>query len=334
MLKIIEALCKRDGVSGDEADIRNAIIKLIDGHCEYNVDNMGNIIAFKKGKNRPSRKIMLDAHTDEVGVIATYITTDGLIKFATVGHIETECLLAQRVRFGKVLGVIGNKPIHLTSRDERKKLPKTEGLYIDIGCDSKEEAEKLVSVGDTAVFDTPFYEKNGRITARALDDRLGCAILIKLILSEPLYDFYATFTVQEEVGTRGAECAAYTVAPDCCLCLEATTASDILGVSDGERVCVMGDGPVVSFMDRGTLYDRDLFDMAMGSGLKCQKKTAVAGGNNSRSIQRSRGGVKTLAISVPCRYIHSSSCHADISDIEGALALCEYMLCRLGDKND
>ncbi len=328
MLKIIEALCKRDGVSGDEADIRNAIIKLIDGHCEYSVDNMGNIIAFKKGKNRPSRKIMLDAHTDEVGVIATYITADGLIKFATVGHIETECLLAQRVRFGKVLGVIGNKPIHLTSRDERKKLPKTEGLYIDIGCDSKEEAEKLVSVGDTAVFDTPFYENNGRITARALDDRLGCAILIKLILSEPLYDFYATFTVQEEVGTRGAECAAYT---DCCLCLEATTASDILGVSDGERVCVMGDGPVVSFMDRGTLYDRDLFDMAMGSGLKCQKKTAVAGGNNSRSIQRSRGGVKTLAISVPCRYIHSQSNMLKKSDITACYELARALSEKLSD---
>ncbi|MBQ1231046.1 MAG: M42 family peptidase, partial [Clostridia bacterium] len=305
MLELIKNLCSIDGVSGNEDAVREYIIKLIDGHCEYSVDNLGNIIAFKKGKKRPAKKIMLDAHMDEVGLIATYITDDGLIKFDTIGYIKSESLLSQRVRFGNVLGVIGNKPIHLTSADERKKLPKATDLYIDIGCDKKEDTEKLLRVGDTAVFSTPFCEKDGRITARALDDRIGCAVLIKLILSEPLYDFYATFTVSEEIGTVGAMCATYTVEPDCAICLEATTASDILGVSGGERVSIVGEGPAVSFMDKGTLYDRELFDMAMDSKLKCQKKTAVAGGNNSRSIQRSRGGVKTMAISVPCRYIHS-----------------------------
>ncbi len=334
MLELIKNLCSLDGVSGNEDAVRERIIELIDGHCEYTVDNLGNIIAFKKGKSRPANKIMLDAHMDEVGLIATYITDDGLIKFDTIGFIKSESLLSQRVRFGDTLGVIGNKPMHLTSADERKKLPKHTDLYIDIGCDSKEAAERLVKAGDTAVFSVPFCEKNGRITARALDDRIGCAVLIKMILSEPLYDFYATFTVSEEIGTVGAMCATYTVSPDCAICLEATTASDIPGVSGGERVTVIGEGPAVSFMDKGTLYDRELFDIAINSGLKCQKKTAVAGGNNSRSIQRSRGGVKTIAISVPCRYIHSSSCHADMCDINDTLNLCEYMLCRLGGKND
>ena len=334
MLELIKNLCSIDGVSGNEDAVREYIIKLIDGHCEYSVDNLGNIIAFKKGKKRPAKKIMLDAHMDEVGLIATYITDDGLIKFDTIGYIKSESLLSQRVRFGNVLGVIGNKPIHLTSADERKKLPKATDLYIDIGCDKKEDTEKLLRVGDTAVFSTPFCEKDGRITARALDDRIGCAILINLILSEPEYDFYATFTVSEEIGTVGAMCATYTVEPDCAICLETTTASDILGVSGGERVSIVGEGPAVSFMDKGTLYDRELFDMAMESGLKCQKKTAVAGGNNSRSIQRSRGGVKTMAISVPCRYIHSSSCHAALCDVEDTLKLCEYMICKLGEMND
>ena len=334
MLNLIKDLCSIDGVSGNEDAVREYILKRIDGHCEYKVDNLGNIIAFKKGKNRPAKKIMLDAHMDEVGLIATHITDDGLIKFDTIGYIKSESLLSQRVRFGNVLGVIGNKPIHLTSADERKKLPKATDLYIDIGCDKKEETEKLLRVGDTAVFSTPFCEKDGRITARALDDRIGCAILINLILSEPEYDFYATFTVSEEIGTVGAMCATYTIEPDCAICLETTTASDILGVSGGERVSIVGDGPAVSFMDKGTLYDRELFDMAMESGLKCQKKTAVAGGNNSRSIQRSRGGVKTMAISVPCRYIHSSSCHAAVCDVEDTLKLCEYMICKLGEMND
>ncbi len=331
MLDLIKKLCEADGVSGNEDGVRAVIIEEIRDFCEYRIDGMGNIIAFKKGKNRPKQKIMIDAHTDEVGVIATYITNDGLIKFSTVGGINTECLLSQRVRFGETKGVIGCKPVHLTSADERKKLPSVDKLYIDIGCDTKADAERFVSVGDTAVFDVPFYTDGKNITARAIDDRAGCAILIKLIQSEQEYDFYATFTVQEEVGTRGAACAAYSVAPDCAICLEATTASDIPDVQNEKRVCLVGNGPVISFMDRGTLYDRELFTKAINSGIPCQVKTAVAGGNNSSAVQRSRGGVKTLAISVPCRYIHSPSCHAALSDIEDAARLCEYMLCRQGE---
>ncbi len=331
MLELLMELCSKDGVSGNECDIRNAIIKKIDGHCEYHVDGMGNIIAFKKGKKRPAAKIMIDAHTDEVGLIATYITSDGLIKFATVGGINTECLLSQRVRFGDTVGVIGMKPIHLINADERKKLPKSDSLYIDIGCDSKEETERFVKPGDTAVFDVPFVSNGDYVTARAIDDRAGCAMLIKLILSDSEYDFYATFTTQEEVGTRGATCAAYTVEPDYAICLESTTACDIPDVDGADKVSILGNGPVISFMDRGTLYDRDLFDAATNSGIKHQLKTAVAGGNNSSAVQRSRGGVKTLAISVPCRYIHSSSCHARLCDIEDAYKLCEHMLCRLGE---
>ena len=331
MIKLLEKLCCLDGTSGNEGAVSDFIISQIDGFCEWKRDALGNIIAFKKGKKTPKSRIMIDAHTDEVGVIATYITSEGLIKFATVGGINTECLLAQRVRFGETVGVIGLKPTHLLSADERKKLPSADSLYIDIGCDSKEEAEKIISVGDTGVFDTPFTQQGEFICSKAIDDRAGCAMIIRLIRSEAEYDFYATFTVQEEVGTRGAATAAFAVAPEYCICLESTTASDIMGVEGENRVCLVGNGPVVSFMDRGAIYDRELYDIATKQGIPWQPKTAVAGGNNSSAVQRSREGVRTLAISVPCRYIHSPSCVASEKDIENAYLLAEKMLSRLGE---
>ncbi len=327
MINLLSKLCTLNGASGSEAPVRNEIIREIDGHCEWKIDALGNIIAFKKGKKTPKKKILLDAHTDEVGVIATYITNDGLINFSTVGGINTECLLSRRVVFQNgTLGVIGQKPIHLLSKDEGKKLPELSSLYIDIGCDSKEEAEKYVCPGDTAVFDAPFNETDGFITAKAIDDRAGCAIIINLIKGEPEYDFYASFSVQEEVGLRGAATAAFGVAPDFAICLEATTASDIAGVEGAAKVCSVGMGPAISFMDNSTLYDRELFAAAKNCGVKCQVKTAVAGANNAGSIHKSREGVRAITISVPCRYIHSASCCAHIDDINGALQLAEKMI--------
>ncbi len=331
MIKLLSDLCTLNGASGSETPVRNKIISEIDGFCDWHVDALGNIIVFKKGKKTPKNKIMLDAHTDEVGVIATYITDDGFINFSTVGGINTECLLSKRVVFQNgTLGVIGQKPIHLISKDEGKKLPELSSLYIDIGCDSKTEAEKHVTPGDTAVFDSPFFEKDGFITSKAIDDRAGCAVLIKLIKSESEYDFYASFSVQEEVGLRGAATAAFGIDPQFAICLEATTASDIAGVDGAARVCLLGDGPVISFMDRSTLYDRELFTLAKNSGVKCQVKTAVAGGNDAGAIHKARAGIRTLAISVPCRYIHSSSCCAHIDDINGALNLAEKMISVIG----
>ena len=162
-----------------------------------------------------------------------------------------------------------------------------------------------------------------------VDDRAGVAVLIRLLKEEAEYDFYATFTVQEEVGCRGAKTAAYSLDPDGAIVLEATTAADLHGVEDDKKVCVLGDGPAVSFMDRSTLYDRRLYDAAMKSGIKCQPKSAVAGGNNSGAVHLTRDGVPTIAISAPCRYIHSPSCVADLGDIEGMYTLAKEMLNRM-----
>ena len=276
MLEILRELCTLDAVSGDEAAVRDYIINKIKNHCEYKIDPLGSIIAFKKGKKTPAKKVMLDAHMDEVGLIITYITDDGFLKFSAVGGIDTSVLMFRRVKVNGINGVISGKPIHLISADERKKLPDPHTLYIDIGASSKEDALKLVSPGDRAVICGEYTDAGDKIKSKALDDRIGCAVLISMLLKEAEYDFYAVFSVQEEVGLRGAKAAAYTVAPDAAIVLEGTTAADIAGVEPSRRVCVSGGGPAVSFMDRATVYDKAYYNAALKSGITCQPKAAVA----------------------------------------------------------
>ncbi len=325
MLELLKNLCSIDGTSGDEGAVRNFVISKIDGFCDWKTDNLGNIIAFKKGKKEAPFKLMIDAHTDEVGLIITSVTGGGFLKFKTVGGIETSSLMFRRVKINNIYGVISGKPVHLVSDDERKKLPKADTLYIDIGASSKEEALKLVNPGDRAVVCGEFQTVGGKVVSKAIDDRVGCAVLIEMLRSDSEYDFYASFSVQEEVGLRGARTAAFQIDPKYAIILEGTTASDIAGVSDDNRVCNLGGGVAVSFMDGATVYDRALYNAALNSGIPCQPKRAVAGGNNSGAVHLSREGVRTIALSVPCRYIHSESSVADKNDIHALKELAEYM---------
>ena len=326
MTELLKNLCNLDGISGDEGAVRDFIISEIKDYCEYKTDNLGNIIAFKKGKNKPFKKILLDAHMDEVGLIITHITDSGFLKFKALG-IETESLMQRAVKInGKIKGIISGKPVHLLSGDEAKKLPKADSLYIDIGAKSKEVAEKYVAIGDSAVICGENKEQGGKIISKALDDRIGCALLINLIRNFEEYDFYASFSVQEEIGLRGAKVASFAVNPDCAIILEGTTAADIADVPEDKTVCRLGCGPAVSFMDKATSYDKIFYRSALESGIKCQSKASVTGGNNAGAIHLSREGVRSVVISVPCRYIHTASSVADISDMENALKLAEFML--------
>lgn len=326
MTDFLKELCALNAVSGDEKAVRDYIISKIDGKADWHTDNLGNILVFKKGKKRSVKKLLIDAHMDEVGFIISSVTADGFLKFQTVGGINTAAIMFRQVKVGNLNGVVCGTPIHLLSGDEKKKLPKSDSLYIDIGAESREEALKLVSLGDRAVMCSEYREMGNKIKAKAIDDRAGCAILLSLVTNDSDYDFYASFSVQEEVGLRGAKTVAFAAEPDAAIVLEATTAADIADVDETHRVCVLGNGPAVSFMDRATVYDREYYRAALESGIKCQPKSAVAGGNNSGAIHLSRGGVRTVAISVPCRYIHSSSCVADKEDIKNAERLAKYIL--------
>lgn len=331
MLNLLKELCAIPSVSGREEKLRSFIISKIDGYCEYEVDPNGNLICFKNGKKRPAKKIMVDAHMDEVGLIASYITAEGFVKFQTVGGIDTSVMLARKVVFENgVVGVVGMKPVHLLSGDEKKTMPKAESLYIDIGAASKEEAEELISVGDVAVFFSEPLELGAEtILARGIDDKAGVAVLISLLKREAEYDFYATFSVQEEVGLRGAKTAAYTVSPDAAVILETTTAADIYGVDKESQVCRLGGGPAISFMDKSTMYNKALFDYANSIPVPHQVKQYVSGGNNAGAVHLTKSGVPTLTVSLPTRYIHSPSCVANVNDLEAmqrfSLALIEAL---------
>lgn len=328
MRELLKKLCLIDGPSGNEKAVAEFIKNELKGYAEITQDGMGNLIVFKKGKNRAVNKLMIDAHTDEVGMIITSVTSDGFLKFQTVGGIQSSSLLCRKVMIeGEVPGVIGAKPVHLCSGEEKEKAPNADSLYIDIGATSKKEAEEKVSLGSFATFISDFTVlSNSKVKAKALDDRAGCAVLISLLKKEAEYDFYATFTVQEELGCRGARTAAFSVDPNFCICLEATTAADIDGVKEESTVCSLKKGPAVSFMDRSSLYDRELYNEALNSGIPCQSKAAVTGGNNSGAIHLSKAGIRTIAISVPCRYIHSPCSIADIEDIENTEKLAQYMI--------
>ena len=332
MINTIKELSLLNGTSGRETKIREYIISKIDCKCDWHTDALGNIIAFKKGQKTPSHKVMLDAHMDEVGVIVTYITSDGMIRFSPVGGIDTKVLLARQIIFDNgTLGVVGIKPIHLSKGDERTKIPDADSLYIDIGADSKEEAEKYVKIGDTGVFLSDFVEfGNNKIKGKALDDRVGCAVLLDMINSDLEYDTYFSFSVQEEIGLRGATTSAYGINPDYAIVLETTTAADLIDVPEHKKVCKLGEGATVSFMDRSTLYSKELFDtafrVAAEKDIKIQPKTVIAGGNNAGAIHKARAGIKTITINTPCLYLHSPSCVCDTRDIENVRKLAEALL--------
>lgn len=319
------------GVSGCEDAVRNEILHWIDGYCDYKVDVLGNIIAFKKGKHpAPSRK-MFSAHMDEVGLIVTYVEDSGLLRFATVGGIDPRSLAGKKVVIGGIPGVIGTKAMHQKSEEERGKAAAIQNMYIDIGAKDKEQAENAVKPGHRAVFCSRYLEfGDGKIQGKALDDRVGCALLIHLIRSDLPVDTHFVFTVQEETGGAGAKTAAAQIQPEIGIVLEATTACDIPDTPENKQVCRLGQGPVLSFMDKGTVYDMELYQKALSlariNGIRCQSKLGVYGGNESRSIQTAGDGTKVLAVSLPCRYLHTQSCVLCRSDVEETVKLLYKLL--------
>ncbi len=333
---MLKDLCLINGTSGREEAVRNYIIEKIKDNCEYSVDALGSVIAFKKGKKTPSKKVLIAAHMDEVGFIITHITEDGYLHFAPVGGIDSAVVLGRRVDVNGIKGVVGAKAVHLLSDDEKKSEPSFDKLAIDIGAADKAEAEKYVSLGDCAYFASDYCEfGDGFVKSKALDDRIGCMFMIELINSDLEFDTYFCFNVQEEVGLRGSGCSAYAVKPDVAVILESTTAADIDGVTGGDKCCLLGNGPVVSFMDGRTVYDKQIYDLAFKvaeeRNIKIQTKTKIAGGNDAGAIQNSGAGCRVAAISLPCRYIHSGSSMVKISDIEETRRFLPYFLSKLYD---
>lgn len=331
----LEKLTQIPGVSGNETRVREFILDNIKNDAdEIFVDSIGNLIALKKGTGETDKKVMISAHMDEVGLIVSKISDDGFLKFKSVGGIDPRVLISKKVRIGEkeISGVIGAKAIHLQKKSERESVPEEKDLYIDIGAENKEDAEKHVSLGDFCAFDSSFTAfGDGLIKAKALDDRVGCAVMMELLKEKPFpFDVYFAFTVQEEVGCRGARVAANRIAPDVAIVLEGTTCSDVSGTDEKDYSTEIGKGPALSILDRSTYYDKDLtqtiYNLAKTHKIPVQFKKTATGGNDAAVIHLSSGGVKTAAISVPARYIHSASSVIAKSDYEAMKTLIRVVL--------
>lgn len=309
---LLKELTCINGGSGDETKVRNFIHENIKGYVDdITIDSMGNLIALKKGKTH-DKKVMLSAHMDEVALMVTAIKDDGTLKFKTVGGIDERILVGLKVTVGdnNINGVIGIKPIHMQNEQERTTPIKLKSLYIDIGTTSKDETSKLINLGDYVYFNSDYVEfGSDKIKAKALDDRLGCAILMEMLKERYEYDLYACFTVQEEVGLRGSAITSNRICPDVALVVESTTCLDVHNIEKRDYVTELGKGVALTVMDRTTIVDKGLLrfleKLAEENGVAYQYKRAVAGGNDAGSIQRSKAGIKVASVSVPCRYIHS-----------------------------
>ena len=326
---LVKELTQINGVSGDEGRVRDFITAQIAPYADdITIDSIGNLIAFKKGTGDSPKKIALCAHMDEVGFILSQITDDGYLKFKPVGGIDERILLSKRVVVGKnnIPGVIGIKAVHLRSPEERKVVVKQKDMYIDIGAKDKEEAQMHVSLGDYIAFDSEYTELGGgKVKAKSADDRIGCAILIECMKKDYVNDMYFCFTVQEETGLKGAAVAAHRLELDCAFVIESTTAADVPNLQEHEYSTRLGEGPVITVMDRGSISNRTLnkyiFDLAKEKNIKYQLKQSIFGGNDARAFQSRGGSCATAAISLPCRYIHSPVSVFDMADYEKMLAL-------------
>ena len=334
MLNLVKELCAIDGVSSFEDRVRDYLREKAAPNADsVRTDALGNLIVFKKGAKATGNKLMLSAHMDEVGFIVKSVTDEGYLKFDSVGGIDRRVVIGKPVTVGwkGLPGVIGLKAYHLVSREEEKTVPKLEDLYIDIGARDKAEAEALAGPGDYVAFAGDVLEfGDGMLKAKAIDDRAGCAVLLRLLEEDLPMDCTFVFSAQEEVGTRGAFSATFSVTPEISLVLEGTTAADLPGVADRKKVTYPGKGPVIALMDGATIYDRDLFellrDLADSHGIPWQLKNYISGGNDSAAIQRTKAGVRVAAISAAVRYLHAPSSVASIRDLEQMYALAKLFI--------
>ena len=336
---LLKELTQLNGVSGDEGRVADFIVSHIRPFADdITIDSMGNVIAFKKGRATGGKTVLVSAHMDEVGLILSDITDKGFLKFKQVGGIDDSILLTQRVkvmsRDGEVPGVIGIKAVHLQSRAEREKVVPSDSMYIDIGAKDKKDAQKYVAKGDYIAFDSDYTEfGDGCIKAKALDDRVGCAVMIELMKNTYDNDIYFCFNVQEEVGLRGARVVAHRINADVAIVLEGTTASDAPHGDEHLYCTVQGGGPVISIMDRSSYTDKQLgrfvADVARDNGIAYQHKRTVSGGNDAGAIQTCASAVRVCSVSVPCRYIHSPVSTAKKCDIDAVYTLADKVLDRI-----
>ncbi len=334
---LLKQICEIAGAPGFEMRVRNLVIELVTPLVdEIKTDNLGNVIAIKKGKRNPDgKRVMVAAHLDEIGFMITHIDDQGFLRFHTLGGFDPKTLTAQRVIVhGKkdLIGVMGSKPIHVMSAEEKTQLPKTTDFFIDMGM-SKEEVEKYITIGDSVTRDRELIEMGDCVNCKSIDNRVAVFILIEALkqLENPAYDVYATFTVQEEVGIRGANVAAHSINPDFGIALDTTIAFDVPGAQAHEKITQLGKGTAIKIMDAMTICDYRMVEFmkqtANKAAISWQPEILTAGGTDTAGVQRmGKQGAIAGAISIPTRHLHQVIEMAHKKDIADTIALLKACL--------
>lgn len=330
-LDLLKELSESFGPSGYEDEVREIIMRELEKQgIRYSVDGVGNVIAMSIN-NESKKTVLLDAHIDEVGLLITNITKNGFLFFEILGGIDERILPSQCIKIrgnnGYVYGVIGSKPPHLLVPEEKNKTVPYRKLFIDVGASSKDEVYNMgIEEGAPAVFYTKFVVQGNRVLGKAFDDRVGAFVLLetlKLVSSKA--NIIAVFSVQEEVGIRGAKVASESIKADYMIAIEGTAAGDMPGVPEQETSTILGYGPAITIADRATLSSRFLvrkfIEIAKGERIPYQFKGRMVGGTDASAFRYSRWAIPSITISVPSRYIHSSCSVSDIGDITNTISL-------------
>ncbi|MBP6335178.1 MAG: M42 family metallopeptidase [Bacteroidia bacterium] len=328
-IPLLKEICETAGAPGFENRVREIVLREVKPLVDrVSVDNIGNVTAFKKGKQQ--KKIMIAAHMDEIGFMVTHIDDNGFLRFHTLGGFDPKTLTAQRVIVhGKkdLIGVMGSKPIHIMTAEEKNKVPQTTDFFIDLGM-PKDEVIKHISIGDPITRQRELIEMGNCINCKSIDNRVSVFILLEMFrkLKNSPYDVYGVFTVQEEVGLRGAGIAAHQIEPDFGFGLDTTIAYDVPGALAHERVTSLGAGAGIKIMDSSTICDVRMVEYmkktAEKSKIKWQPEILQAGGTDTAGIQRmGKTGAIAGAISIPTRHIHQVIEMADKGDIQNCIDL-------------
>ena len=335
-MRMLKKLTQTFGVSGREAAINEVITELVKDYAdEITSDGIDNLIVYKKGSGKNRKKVMVSMHKDEIGFMVTQDNDKGIFRFDTVGGIDARQLPGKPVWVGddRIPGGIGAKPIHLTKPSERGQTIPIDTLRIDVG----PENAKKVKIGDRAVFATPFRQLDGSLWGKAMDDRLGVTSLIELIKHPPAgIDLLAAFTVQEEVGLRGARVAAYSLDPHAAIALDCTPANDLPafdadeGGKNQRYNTRQGHGPAIYVADRATLSDPRLVSHLIETGtanqIPFQIRQPGGGGTDAGAIHKQRAGIPSVSLSVPGRYLHTAISLVLLEDWRNTLALVHAAL--------
>ncbi|AFK06238.1 peptidase family protein [Mesotoga prima MesG1.Ag.4.2] len=336
-LKRLKELCELPGISGFEERVSSYIMEVVKEKVDSVwTDTVGNLIAVRKGNGKSSKRLMLLAHTDEVGLMVKKINEDGTLSFTNIGGVDPRVLIGKKVLVGENLtpGVIGFEAIHTQDPSSLLKTPNMNKLKIYLGYSRKEEASEKHRIGDPVSFDTPYKEIGDYAVAKSFDDRTGCEVLMRVLesLDEKAVDFdvYFAWVVQEEVGLRGSGVAAKQIKPDVALVFENTTAGDNPELPEYRWATSLGKGPVLTFAHSGLVLDKKILDTivetAKNNSIEFQYKSRIAGGTDAARLAKVMAGVPSGVISTPSRYIHSPTSVINVNDFLKVVELATILV--------